>query len=161
MFCRQIELDLHHYWNDASWNAVRTYVDKGGKVFYTMDEMEPNNVNALTNKFLTGLLGQPLLIAKPSENYGVYKFTDTQEGENDVAILDGVFGDVRPYYWGQDRVGTGYINGYTGNDVIVYSNHAQNMVAPSPAGMSFFRHKTKSFFFIGDGGFFLTMLQEK
>ena len=139
MFCRQIELDLHDYWNDASWNAVRTYVDKGGKVFYTMDEMELNNVNAPTNKFLTGLLGQPLLVAKPSENYGVYKFTDTQEGENDVAILDGVFGDVRPYYWGQVRVGTTYVRGYTGTDAIVYSNRAQNYKPQVKPGMAFFR----------------------
>ncbi len=104
-----------------------------------MDEMELNNVNAPTNKFLTGLLGQPLLVAKPSENYGVYNFTDTQEGENDVAILDGVFGDVRPYYWGQVRVGTTYVRGYTGTDAIVYSNRAQNYKPQVKPGMAFFR----------------------
>lgn len=55
---------------------------------------------------------------------------------------------------GQDRVGTVYVQqGCAGNNAIVYSHKSQNLAAPSTSGMAFFRHKTKNFFFVGDGGF--------
>lgn len=146
-----------NYLDDDSWDIVKQYIDRGGNVFYLHDEPDPV-YEKYAQRGIGNILGQTVSMSDISESSGVYKFTDTPDGAADLAILNGPFGDVRPYHWGQDRVGTGYVNGYFGNDVIVYSTHSQNYKAPSPAGMSFFRHKTKGFFFVGDGGFYLDYL---
>ncbi len=138
-----------NYLSDEGWNAVRRYLDAGGNVFYTQD----NSTDAYADRFLSNLLGQTVQARRVAEDYCVYKFTNTLEAEQDLNILNGVFGDVRSYHWGQDRVGTVYVQGYTGNNAIVYTNKSQDKAAPSTPGMAFFRHKTKNFFFVGDGGF--------
>ncbi len=143
-----------NYLDDASWDLVKQYIDRGGNVFYLHDEPDPL-YEKYAQRGIGNILGQTVSMSDIGESWGVYKFTDTPEGAADVEILNGPFGDVRPFHWGQDRVGSGYINGYIGNNVIAYSTHSQNYKAPSPAGMAFFRHKTKGFFFVGDGGFYL------
>ncbi|MBL1411470.1 hypothetical protein [Sphingobacterium faecale] len=144
----------YNYLNDECWDLVKDYIDAGGNVFYTHDE--PDGVyEKYAQRGIGNILGQTVSMSDISEYAGVYKFTDTPSGAGDEVILNGPFGDARSYHWGQDRIGTGYINGYTGSDVIIYSTHSQNYKAPSPQGMCFFRHKSKSFFFVGDGGFYL------
>lgn len=78
-------------------NAVRRYLDAGGDVFYTQD----NSIDKYTDGFLSNLLGQTVQVRIGGEDAGVYKFTDTQAVQQDLDILNGVFGDVRPYYWGK------------------------------------------------------------
>lgn len=86
-----------NYLSDASWNAVRRYLDAGGDVFYTQD----NSIDKYTDGFLSNLLGQTVQVRIVGEDAGVYKFTDTQAAQQDLDILNCVFGDVRPYYWGK------------------------------------------------------------
>lgn len=143
----------YNYFDDQCWDLIKKYIDAGGNVFYTHDEPDPV-YEKYAQRGIGNILGQKVTMSDINEFYGVYKFVDTPEAVADSVVLNGPFGDVRPYHWGQDRVGTSYVNGYTGSDVIAYSTHAQNKVAPSRAGMSCFRHKTKSFFFVGDGGFY-------
>jgi len=147
----------YNYLNEASWNAVLRYLDAGGIVLHTQDENESNIAGVKqADQFMSRLLGQSVTLLKnPHEDYGVYKFTNTPEALADNVILKGVFGDVTPYHWGQDRSGTVYLRGYTGNDLIVYSDHAENYTAQPIAGKAFFRHKTKKYFYVGDGGFYL------
>jgi len=142
----------YNYFDNKCWDLIKDYIDAGGNVFYTHDR--PDASEHYAQRGISNILGQTIGMVENVEWYGVYKYTDTKSAVADSAILKGPFGDVRPYTWGQDRIGTGYITGYTGNDVIVYSTHSQNYNTPSKPGMAFFRHKTKSFFFVGDGGFY-------
>ncbi|MEN5232968.1 fimbrillin family protein [Sphingobacterium faecium] len=143
----------YNYLNDEGWDLLKTYIDRGGNVLYTHDEPDPV-YEKYAQRGIGNILGQTVSMSDVTEFYGIYKFTDTQDGANDTEILNGPFGDVRPYNWGQDRVGTSYVNGYTGDNVIVYSNHSQIHKPLTIPGMCFFRHKTKGFFFVGDGGFY-------
>lgn len=144
----------YNYLNDEGWDLLKRYIDAGGNVLYTHDDAAADTYGS---RGLSNILGQSVLLERNAENYSVYKFTDTPDGAADTAILNGPFGDVRPYHWGQDRIGTSYVTGYTGNDLIIYTTHAQNMKAPAKPGMAFFRHKTKGFIFVGDGGFYLNV----
>lgn len=141
----------YNYLNNEGWDLLKAYVDRGGNVLYTHDE---TSGESYAQRGIGNIMGQTVTMSKPSESYGVYKFTDTEAGANDTEILNGPFGDVRPYYWGQDRSGTSYVNGYTGSDAIVYSNHSEIHRPLTVPGMCFFRHKTKGFFYVGDGGFY-------
>lgn len=143
----------YNYLNDEGWDLLKTYIDRGGNVLYTHDEPDPV-YEKYAQRGIGNILGQTVTMSDITEFYGIYKFTDTERGANDAEIVNGPFGDVRPYNWGQDRVGTSYVNGYTGNDIIVYSNHSQIHITPIVPGACFFRHKTKGFFFVGDGGFY-------
>ncbi|TDQ77879.1 fimbrillin family protein [Sphingobacterium yanglingense] len=143
----------YNYLDDACWDLVKQYIDRGGNVLYTHDDA--NLEGSYAGRGIGNIMGSPVSLERNVESYGVYKFTDTPAGEADLDILNGPFGDARPYHLGQDRIGTSYVTGYNGPNAIVYSNHAQNKTAPSKPGMVFFRHKTKSFFFVGDGGFYL------
>jgi len=145
--------NYHDYINDASFAAVRKYLDAGGHVFYTQDELEGSNSPA--ERFLTSLFGQTVKTAKPAETSGVYRMNHSAAANADSTILNGVFGDARPYYWGQDRSGTVYMTGYTGTNITVYSTYSEND-RPNTLdhGTCFFKHKNKNFFFVGDGGFF-------
>lgn len=140
-----------NYLNDQCWDLINDYINAGGNVFYTHDEPGGELYAARGIGNIFGVTG--LGLNRPSESSHTYRFTDTQNAEND-GILRGPFGDVRPYYWGQDRVGTTYITGYNGSEAIVYSNRSQNATPPATPGMAFFRHKTKSFFYVGDVGFY-------
>lgn len=143
----------YNYLDDACWDLVRQYIDRGGNVLYTHDDA--NLEGSYAGRGIGNIMGSPVSLERNVESYGVYKVTDTPTGAADLDILNGPFGDARPYHIGQDRIGTSYVTGYNGPNAIVYSNHAQNKTAPSKPGMVFFRHKTKSFFFVGDGGFYL------
>ena len=142
-----------NYLDDACWDLVKQYIDRGVNVLYTHDDATLEGTYAARG--IGNIMGSPVSLERNVESYGVYKVTDTPTGAADLDILNGPFGDARPYHIGQDRVGTSYVTGYNGPNAIVYSNHAQNKTAPSKPGMVFFRHKTKSFFFVGDGGFYL------
>lgn len=137
------------YLDQNSWNAVIRYLNAGGNVFYTQDA---NDNLAMTN--ISTIFGGTVTNTFVSEDAGVYKFTDTPEGAADISILNGPFGDVRDLYWGQDRSGTPYVS-YSGSNRIAYSIRSQNFNSNTGVtnGSNFFRHKTKSFFYAGDGGF--------
>lgn len=62
-------------------------------------------------------------------------------------ILNGVFGDIRGLYWGNDSLGAISITGLPEEDIVVYSRD------PSGRPMMF-RHKYYNLFFIGEGGVF-------
>ncbi|MFD2557112.1 hypothetical protein [Sphingobacterium tabacisoli] len=142
----------YNYWDAECWVLINNYINRGGNVFYTQDA---GGAESYAATGISNILGQSVGMVLNTENYTVYKFTDTYEALIDSTILMGPFGDVRNYHWGQDRLGASYVTGYTGNNVIAYSTHSQNDGPPSQAGMVLFRHKTKGFFFAGDGGFFL------
>lgn len=137
--------------NASSWEAVRRYLLAGGNVFYTQDVYDEDAKN-----FLTNILGEPVEITFISETSGVYKFIDTNEGAADLDILNGPFGDARPYLWGQDGGGSAYVHSASGNplsNIIAYSTHSQNYPNPGPNKTNFFRHKSLSFFYVADGSY--------
>ncbi len=141
-----------NYVNEASWQAVERYLNAGGNVFYTQDAADNLAMTHLSNIF-----GETMTNTFISEAAAVSLFTNTLEGKDDLAILQGPFGDVSTYNWGQDVAGTPYVNYLSENsqsdNIIAYSTHSQNYAPPGINRMSFFRHKSKSFFYVGDGGF--------
>lgn len=148
-----IVANWYDYLDDDCWDLVKQYIDRGGNFIYTHDDANLEGTYAARG--IGNILGRSVGLVRNVESYAVFKFTDTPSGLTDYEIFNGPFGDPSPYHWGQDRIGTSYVTGNLGPDVIIYSNHAQNKNAPSNPGASLFRHKTKGFFFAGDGGFYL------
>lgn len=60
-------------------------------------------------------------------------------------ILNGVFGDIRGLYWGNDSLGAISITGLPEEDIVVYSRDTNGKPI-------MFRHKYYNLFFIGEGG---------
>lgn len=148
--------NYHDYASFGGHELMDNYLRAGGAIFYTHDDASLEDSDK-GGPGLALILDNPgALLQKHSEDYTVYSFTNTTQAQNDATILKGPFGDVSPYYWGQDRIGTSYVTGITNPNVIIYSNQPVNHAPNTFTNQAcFLRHKTKNFFFVGDGGFFI------
>lgn len=132
------------YANAADYTALRTYLNAGGVVFFMTE-----NVDTQTLNFLKGVLNSTSITIRNDDTGGsIYALADV-----DPDVLDGVFGDIRGKFWGQDGSATLYINGYTGNDIVAYSGASSNNNPPTVSGITMFRHKLMNLFYVGDTGF--------
>lgn len=68
-------------------------------------------------------------------------------------ILNGQVGDARGQYWGEDAGTTLGIVNVPLSQVTVYSYGQAINRTGSNSGITMFKHNTKNFFYIGDGGF--------
>ena len=137
------------YFSPSSSNPTVIYllanfVENGG-VFLMFNEYfpTPNSVNEMVK----AIVGSP--IAGSGRNHEVTNMVlslpSGDEYENDP-ILNGPFGDLRGKNWGLDGVSLHGFTNINTDQVVVYSKRDDDAVC-------MFRHKTKPFFFIGDGGF--------
>ncbi|MCA5004430.1 fimbrillin family protein [Sphingobacterium bovistauri] len=139
-----------YYMLTALNNALVEYVNKGG-VFIMMNEL-----NAIYPKeFLYKLFGvseSSITMTSLGGPGAMYKILNV-----DDPVTNGPFGDVRGKHWGEDASVTVGVNGLPANDIIVYSyglpvNHNVTGYTAWATIPSMFRHKTKNFFYLGDGG---------
>ena len=129
-------------YNTNDYNALATYLEKGGVVFI-FTESSSNNIQA----FLRKVLKQEINTNRHDRSGAVYQLLE----QNDGNIYASPFGNVTGKLWGQDRSSTLFIEGYTGNDVYVYTRSSRNRRPQN--GITMFRHKTLNLFFAGDTGF--------
>ncbi|MCA5004401.1 hypothetical protein [Sphingobacterium bovistauri] len=133
----------------ALQDAIVNYVNAGG-IFILMNEyIHPTGVGALLNKLFalpTGTI-TPRFLSTSGAMYPLLNVNDR--------VLNGPFGDVRGKYWGEDSSTSVGLLGVPSSEVTIYSygqaiNRADDVTdAITP---SMFSHKTKNFFYLGDGG---------
>jgi len=129
--------------NSEVIRLLADFVDKGG-VFLMFNEYYPNagSINAMVEAALGTSVG---IGDNQYITNQIYSLPSGITYEDDP-ILNGPFGDLRGEAWASDGFA---LHGFTGIDtdnLIVYSERTDGAVCA-------FRHKTKPFIFIGDGGF--------
>ncbi len=126
-------------------DELRKYLDKRGVVFLLTETTNVDVTNFFKNLF-------PLSTVTVGTHDGggaVYKLNSV-----DPQVLNGIFGDVRGAYWGQDGSATQYLKvDPIPNDIVVYTKESVNWVAPTVSGVTMFRHKNLNLYFCGDTGF--------
>ena len=138
-----------YFFSPALQDAIVEYINKGG-VMIMMFEGVANGARQLIAKIYdipeTDLTLQPL-----PEGGSMYPIVSTV---NDP-VTNGPFGDVRLENWGEDSAGCTGIKGLPESQTTVYSYGQPINYVNTPAfadAVSMFRHKTKNFFYLGDGG---------
>jgi hypothetical protein len=127
--------------------ALLNYInDKGIVILMMQDNTGNDNKNFFNSLF--GVSNIDLSLTGTAGSMYPLEGTDA----NDI-ILNGRIGDARGQYWGEDAGTTlGVINAPI-NQITIYSYGQAINRATTPARVTMFKHKTKNFFFIGDGGF--------
>lgn len=123
-------------------DLLSSFVDQGG-VFIMCNEYYPNasSIEAMVSSLLGGSSGN-----NQSIGYNLlFSLPDGSAYENDP-ILNGPFGDLRGKQWGADGHELYGFTSLPADEVVVYSNRTDGAAC-------MFRHRTKGFFFVGDGGF--------
>jgi len=136
---------INYYTAGNSTNVImllNSFVDAGG-VLIMCNEYYPDiaSVNAMVSQ----IMGGAVVGTNQSIRYNqLFSLASGAGYENDM-ILKGPFGDMSGKTWGAD----GHeMYGFTGlpSGTIVYSQR-------SDGGVCMFRHQSKGFFFVGEGGF--------
>ncbi|MGN0002055.1 MAG: hypothetical protein ACI35V_01345 [Sphingobacterium composti] len=129
-------------------DALVSYVNDGG-ILILMNEYTTSGLEGLVNKIFNN--PTPAITAEALTGAGsMYPLTNV-----DDRVLNGPFGDVRNKYWGEDASTSVGLENLPSDDVVIYSyGQAANRAldATNGAAVSMFRHKTKNFFYLGDGG---------
>ncbi|WP_085536788.1 hypothetical protein [Massilibacteroides vaginae] len=121
-------------------DLLSSFVDAGG-VFLMCNEFYPNtaSIQAMVQKIMgVNVIGD-------NQSIGLNQLF-TLSGNVDDPIANGPFGDMRGKNWGADGHEMHGFSGLPSSDVIVYSTRTDGKV-------NMFRHKSKGFFFMGEGGF--------
>lgn len=128
--------------------ALNNYLNDKGVVVMMLQDA--NNANTIA--FLNDLFGVSNISFNASGSGGaMYPIVGTNADDN---ILNGPFGDVRGRHWGEDAGTTlGMVNVPTSQATIYSYGNAINRPAIATERTTIFKHNTKSFFYIGDGGF--------
>lgn len=125
-------------------NLLADFINAGG-VMLMFNEYYPNeNSNlALVNRiFDTSSLGFSNISLSVSE---LLFSLPTGNAYEDDMLMNGPFGDVRGKQWGSDGTALYGFNGLPATQTTIYSTKGSSVIA--------FRHNTKGFVFVGDGGF--------
>ncbi|MDD4516688.1 hypothetical protein [Massilibacteroides sp.] len=130
-------------YNSSGGDAIQLlsdFVDAGG-VFIMCNEYYPDmsSINSMVQKIMgTGVIGT-------NQSIGSDQLFTLSGDENDM-IVNGPFGDMRGKQWGADgHEMQGFLN-LSDSESIIYSSRTDGYI-------NMFRHATKPFFFIGEGGF--------
>ncbi|WP_270088425.1 fimbrillin family protein [Sphingobacterium sp. SYP-B4668] len=137
-----------YYMSPALQDELVSFLNRGG-VFIMMNEFLPTaHVPSFLNKlFGTGTAIDVRSLTGAGSMYPLLNVDDR--------VLNGPFGDARSKLWGEDASTSVGVTGLPVNDVVIYS-YGQAINRPlnstNAAAVSMFRHKTKNFFYLGDGG---------
>ncbi len=131
-------------YSDEAIAAISDFVNRGG-VFLMFNEYYPQAESI--NKMVGAIVNANLTGENESMTQSQFAFTlptgSQYEGDR---ILNGAFGDLRGKTWGADGY---FMHGFGGlpADIITYNTRKGD------GNPCFFRHKSKPFVFVGDGGF--------
>lgn len=127
--------------------ALLNYINSKGIVILLMqDNTGTDNINFFNSLFGVSNIG--LILTGSGGSMYPLEGTDP----NDI-ILNGRIGDARGQYWGEDAGTTLGLTNVPLDQVTVYSHGQAINRATTASRVTMFKHKTKNFFFIGDGGF--------
>lgn len=129
-------------------NAIDNFVNAGG-VYIMLNEFNNSDISDMLNR----LFNTTGMSARAGTNAGaMYPLLQTEDNDR---VLNGPFGDARGKLWGEDASVTHGVTGLPANSALIYSygqaiNRSPN--AANAAMVTMFKHKTKNFFYLGDGG---------
>ena len=135
------------YIRPAVATALLDYINNNGIVIMLLqDSVGPEN-----RSFFNGLFGVSNITLDSNGSAGaMYPLVGTDPNDK---ILNGQIGDARGQYWGEDAGTTLGIVNVPLSQVTVYSYGQAINRTGSNSGITMFKHNTKNFFYIGDGGF--------
>ncbi len=127
--------------------ALNNYLDNNGVVIMMLQDAANNN----TRSFFNTMFGVSNIGAISNGTAGaMYPIVGNDPNDK---ILNGPFGDVRGRHWGEDAGTTLGLTNIPLSQVTVYSNGNAINRSSLANRVTMFKHNTKNFFFIGDGGF--------
>lgn len=127
--------------------ALNNYLNDNGVVILMLQNA--NNSNTMT--FFNNLFNVSN-IGSNSSGSGGSMFPIEGTNPNDE-ILNGPFGDIRGRHWGEDRGTTMGLINVPSSQITLYSYGNPINRSATAQRVTIFKHNTKSFFYIGDGGF--------
>ncbi|MFD2966510.1 hypothetical protein [Sphingobacterium bambusae] len=127
--------------------ALIDYLDGNGIVILMMQGHTGSNNQA----FFNNLFGvNNITFSSTGSGGAMYPIEGTDAND---PILNGHFGDVRGKHWGEDAGTTLGAIDVPPSQVTIYSFGQAINRSSTPQRVTIFKHNTKNFFFIGDGGF--------
>ncbi len=135
------------YIRPAVATALLDYINNNGIVIMLLQD----SVGAENRSFFNSLFGVSKITLDSNGSGGaMYPLVGTDPNDK---ILNGQVGDARGQYWGEDAGTTLGIVNVPLSQVTVYSYGQAINRTGSNSGITMFKHNTKNFFYIGDGGF--------
>ncbi|PVH25157.1 hypothetical protein DC487_09515 [Sphingobacterium corticibacter] len=127
--------------------ALNNYLNDKGVVIMMLQDA----ANANTQSFFNTMFGVSNIGTNSSGTAGaMYPIEGTNPNDE---ILNGPFGDVRGRHWGEDAGTTLGITNLPLSQITVYSYGNAINRSSVASRVTMFKHNTKHFFYIGDGGF--------
>lgn len=128
---------------ETDLDALEHFVLSGGVLFLLTETID----SKIQSMFREMMAEPDLTLKEHSEYAGIYKLKDI-----DPNVTNGIFGDVRGAYWGQDGTGSQYMENISNlSKLVVYTNGSVDYAPQN--GVTMFRHTQRSLFFVGDTGF--------
>lgn len=135
------------YIRPAVATALLDYINNNGIVIMLLQD----SVGTENRSFFNSLFGVSNITLDSNGSGGaMYPLVGTDPNDK---ILNGQVGDARGQYWGEDAGTTLGIVNVPLSQVTVYSYGKAINRTGSNSGITMFKHNTKNFFYIGDGGF--------
>lgn len=131
-------------------NLLVDYVNKGGILIYMDQSNDIYHQELLSKIFGESVTASNFVSIGTTASYAV-KMNSNVDDE----IINGPFGDCRPYQWGDDLANTLGLT-FVPREAIVYAGSVvarTGLISSSGVQVSMMKHKTKNFFWFGDSGF--------
>lgn len=148
-------ISVYYLMSAADRTALINYINAGGVVLLMTDGVNATDRNAQEPFFKDFFGDQNITLQNNGFDRGsLYAFMNIND-----EILNGPFGDLRPNitngskYWGEDASATTTLANIPSNQITYYSEAAAANKTGSANGVTMFKHTSKNFFWIGDGGF--------
>lgn len=129
--------------------ALLNYVRSGGVVLLMTDGVNTTDRSEQQPFFRDLFNNQTITLQNNGYGAGALYLMVNIDDE----ILNGPFGDARNKYWGEDASATTTLANIPIDSITAYSEAKAANGTAAPNGVTMFKHKTKHFFWIGDGGF--------
>ncbi|MCI0921727.1 fimbrillin family protein [Sphingobacterium rhinopitheci] len=142
-------ISVYYLMDEDDRTALITYINAGGVVLLMTDGV--NSADRVAQQpFFRDLFNNQSITLQNNGYLGgaLYKLSDI-----DDEILNGPFGDIRGKYWGEDASATTSLANVPSSEITEYSEAKAANGTVAANGITMFKHKTKHFFWIGDGGF--------
>jgi len=149
-----IILSVHYAMDSDDIIALNNYLNNGGVlIMFTAKNGDDVDRDGARN-FMRALFNNDSSIDLVSNIYSHGTlFEIDHKREIDDLITNGPFGDLKGRYWGVDYYNVIQMTGIPSDMVTAYSNPSADNRSNTTTALSMFKHNSKNFFWIGNGGF--------
>lgn len=142
-------ISVYYRMNAADITALLSYMDDGGVVVLLTDGVDATDRSA-QEPFFRQLFNTPTITLQNNgfSRGSLYMFNNIND-----EILNGPFGDIRGKYWGEDASQTTSLANVPTSEITYYSDAKAANRSGVANGVTMFKHNSRHFFWMGDGGF--------